>query len=752
MLAPAPALHGICLLVALAAGACARDARVHVDDLAARAPLADRQSAWEIVLFGTPQAEPMQARGFVRTPGGGDSHASAQREVEVRLSWTAPANRVGLLDLAPAAGLRAQAATVRLNDRLVGRLAVGPGRRHLRLSLPAEAQRAGDNTLAFRFGEVNPVAIASGEHLAAVFYSLTIGSEGDRGLDDLLAEGAPGPVSIAEPASLVQVGPSMLWYGLRLPPDAELRFTPRLHHAARNAGGWADLGVSLESDSGEERQVWRGRVDGREEANEVRAVLPGRPGEAVRLVLRVEGQPSRRYAWAVWDAPRVVSVPAEAPSPAESGRRVEELRQSLAGANVLLIVLDAAGARHFHCYGYPRPTTPEIDRIAGDGILFERAFTPAVFTLAAMASIWTGLPPDESHRGVSYDAALPSGPTTLAERLAAGRIHTAGFVANGMAGASFGLDRGFAEFHEIYRDRGRGAEAFLDVLPPFFRANGGRRFFAYAHFREPHFPYDPASPFDTRFGPDGPLTADERRSAVWYTAVNARKITPTAPQADHLVRLYDGNLAYADQVIGSLRRHLEQEGLWQRTVVIVTADHGEALLEHGFITHGEQVYDESTWIPLVIRLPGGPRGVRVTGFVDLLALAPTIADVFGLVPRDGSARGFAGGSLLPLVFGAPGKDAVFSRTVGEKPQYALRDARFRFVFNTRYGQEELYDLDQDPAEQVNVVRSRPVVASCYRQALAQWIRGLERGAERKEARPELPIEVVENLKALGYVR
>jgi arylsulfatase A-like enzyme len=718
------------VVLALAAGACAGDTRVPVDDLARRAPLADRQSVWEIVLFGTPQAEPSEMRGFVRTPAvAGDSLSSAEREAEVRLRWTAPANRIGILDLAPGADIRGQAATVRLNDRLVGRLALTAGRRHYRLALPAEAQRAGDNILAFRFGQVAPVAAASGERLAAVFYSLTIGREGDRALEDLLGRDAPAPVSIAEAQSVVQVGPSILSYGLRLPADAELRFTPALHHLARDAGGWADLRVSLEDDSGAEREVWRGRVDGRE-PSEVRAALSGPPGGIVRLALRVEGPPSRRFAWAVWHEPRVLGrLPAVPPS-AEIDRRVEELRKSLAGASVLLIVLDAAGARHFHCYGYSRETTPEIDRLAEEGVLFERAFTPAVFTLAAMSSLWTGLPADQSHRGAVYDAPLPEGPPTLAERLTARGIHSGGFVANGMAGVSFGLQRGFTEFHEIYRDRGSRAEAFLEVLPPFFEANNVRRFFAYAHVREPHFPYDPAPPFDTRFGPDRPLTLHERRFPPWYTRVNARKIVPTPEQAAHLVRLYDGNLAHADQVVGALRRRLEQEGLWDRTVVIVSADHGEALLEHGFISHGEQLYEESTAIPLVVRFPKEPQRVRVKGFVDLLGLAPTIADIFGLDGRDGS--------LLPLVFGAPGKDAVFSRTVGDKPQYALRDARFSFIFSTRYGQEELYDLQKDAAEQVNVAQTRPVVATYYRQALAQWIRGLERGPRERPPGPSCP--------------
>ena len=754
MASPPVVLRRALLLSALAAGACVRSQSVQVDDLVARAPLADRESAWDIVLFGTPQAEPVEMRGFVRTPAlAGDSVSSAQKEADVRLSWPAPSSRVGMLDVAPAAGLRTQAATVRLNDQIVGRLALTPGRRRYRIALPAEAQRAGENILGFRFGDAAPATGASGERRAAAFYSLTIGSEGDRALEDLRERDAPPPVSIAEASSIVQVGPSILRYGLRLPPQAELRFTPSLHRAARDAGGWADLGVWLEDEAGAGRQVWHGRVDGRERPDEVRVALSGPPGAVFRLGLRVEGPASHRFAWAVWDRLRIQGRAAEAAPPAETetGRRVGELRQSLSGASVLLVVLDAAGARHFHCYGYSRETTPEIDRIAGEGVLFERAFTPAVFTLAAMSSVWTGLVPDRNHSGVPYDAPLPAGPTTLAERLTARGIHAAGFVANGMAGASFGLDRGFAEFHEIYRDEGSRAGAFLDVLPAFFRANKDRRFFAYAHVREPHFPYDPAAPFDTRFGPDGPLTMDERRSAVWYTAVNARKVARTPEQEAHLVRLYDGNLAYADHVVGALRRRLEEEGLWDRTVVIVTADHGEALLEHGFISHGQQLYEESTWIPLVVRFPRGPRGVRVTSFVDLTDLAPTIADVFGVAGPGGGAPA-AGGSLLPLVFGSRGKEEVFSRTVGEKPQFSLRDARFRFVFNTRYGQEELYDRAEDPGEQANVVRTRPVVASYYRQALAQWIRGLQRGAEARAARPDLPIEVVENLKALGYVR
>src|SRR5207245_8836411 len=105
--------------------------------------------------------------------------------------------------------------------------------------------------------------------------------------------------------AVAPVGPASPRYRLRLPPAAELRFTPGLHRAGRAAGGWADLSVSIEDDAGNEREVWRGRVDGRERPAEVRAALPGRSGEIVRLALRGEGPPSRRFAWAGWDAPLV---------------------------------------------------------------------------------------------------------------------------------------------------------------------------------------------------------------------------------------------------------------------------------------------------------------------------------------------------------------------------------------------------------------------------------------------------------------
>jgi arylsulfatase len=205
-----------------------------------------------------------------------------------------------------------------------------------------------------------------------------------------------------------------------------------------------------------------------------------------------------------------------------------------------------------------------------------------------MASLWTSRYP-EQHRNVEpRTASLERARLTLPDLLQAQGIVTAGFVANGMAGPGFGFDRSFDEFREIYREFGQRADAdsFREVVPPWLTANRGRRFFAYLHYREPHWPYDPEPPFNTLFGPDAPIPRDLRNEVGFFVAVNNRRRETTPDEADHIVRLYDGNLAFVDQELGFLRRSLESLGLWERTVVIVTADHGECFGEDGYWGHG----------------------------------------------------------------------------------------------------------------------------------------------------------------------
>jgi arylsulfatase A-like enzyme len=240
---------------------------------------------------------------------------------------------------------------------------------------------------------------------------------------------------------------------------------------------------------------------------------------------------------------------------------------------------------------------------------------------------------------------------------------------------------------------------------------------------------------------------------AFFTAINQGRRALSEEGRDHLVRLYDGGLAFADQEIGALRRELEADGLLDRTVIVVAADHGEGLMEHGWIGHNVQLYEPLTHVPLLVRFPAGkgPKGRRLTPFVSLLDLGPTIADLFGVLGRGGSDREFQGRSLLAAIGGGPGRPAVLSRTVWDRPRYALRDERYKFIDDTRTGEEQLYDLESDPSEARNLAAAEPLRSAYYREALQHWTLRLARPETEAAGGRVLTRAQCENLKSMGYV-
>jgi arylsulfatase A-like enzyme len=762
------ALAATPLLLASCSGA----PREVVYDLAHRSPVAELWSAREVLLIGTPASDPALVEGFYREArGAGEPFRWARGEAEVALHFDAIAPRAAIVDMAPYEGVEEQSVEVRLNRTAVGGFRLSDLRSRYRIDLPSAPQRAGENRLRFVFAETaSPAERDPGSHdrrhLAAALYSLTTGPADDAGLEDLLRRDAPRPFGVAETGrgpSLSLVGPAVVRFAIRLPEAAELRFTPDLTAAARAAAGAASFRVTIETENepGAEHELWAQVIRGNDPTPaEVSVRLPGEAGGLARVGLAVGAADGGRFAWGTWTAPRMLGRGGAADplapgsvTPADDAR-ADTIRRGLENANVILVVLDAARAREFGTYGYGRNTTPVIDEMATDGVVFDRAYTPAVYTLGAMSSVWTSQYPDRHHGDVSFSSPLPPDRLTLAEVLTRQGIHSAGFVATAVPGGFNGFDRGFSEFHEVWQEVGSRADVFRQVIPPWLVKNASRRFFAYIHFREPHYPYDPEPPFDTMFGPEGPIPKAARRDMEFFRDVNQQRRAFSREEREHLVRLYDGNLAYVDHEIGALRDALESAGVWDRTLLIVTADHGEGLMEHGWIGHNVQVYDEDARIPLVLRFPRGdlPRGVRVGELVDLLDIAPTVADVFGVRDDAGAEREFQGRSLLPLVEGAPGKPLVVTRTVWDRPRYALRDGRWTYLYDSANGEERLFDTAKDPGETRNVASRHPLRSAWFRETLHQWMRTVFRpGVAEAGAPPAMSREQCENLKALGYI-
>jgi len=443
---------------------------------------------------------------------------------------------------------------------------------------------------------------------------------------------------------------------------------------------------------------------------------------------------------------------------------------------VVVISLDALGAKHVGAYGYERDTTPALDDFAAQGVLFERAYTQQVWTLTSHVTMMSGLYP-KTHGASKRGPARP-GATMLAEVL-----HDAGFATAAFTGAGgymkpgFGLGRGF-DVYGTNRATERGGRAVARWLRERARIRAldpAHRFFLFLHFYDVHsdegtdLPYDAPPAFRARFLPDG---LDWKRRGDTYMLMGMQVRGDVDDHDREVLRsLYDAGVLQADQRrLAPVLRLLDELGLARDTLVVVTSDHGEELFEHGRTTH-QQPYEETARVPLVARGPGLPAGARVPALVELVDLMPTVLDLLGLpIPAH-----VQGESLLPLVAGETPRtpdahvDGVMDGLAGEYPSGLVRDidgVAWSLIANVgsrgegparRYritGAPELYRLDRDAGQQHDLARSEPArTAELSRAVLAWFARNEVAGRALGEAgdHPDLLTEAERaQLRALGY--
>ncbi len=424
------------------------------------------------------------------------------------------------------------------------------------------------------------------------------------------------------------------------------------------------------------------------------------------------------------------------------------------GLNVILITLDTVRAANMSLYGYARDTTPSLASHAKGGVVFEHAFSTAPWTLPSHASLMTGHWPHELTAG--YDTPLDKTFPTIGEHLAAHGYRTAGFAANlGYCSRGTGLARGFSTFFDYPRSLGQvvsnstvlrtiadnftlrrviGNDEHLnrvsaeDINSRFLQwldrqdGNPAIPFFAFLNYFDAHEPYLPPPPFNTKFG-----TARARarvsplHHAQWDPAAATHELAPDALREE--ADAYDDAIAYLDQQVGALLDRLASRGILQRTVVVITADHGEEFAEHRVLEHGYSLYRNSLQVPLIVLQPTGPPNGppagsdqqvrRIDTPVSLRDVAATIVDVTGT----GSPQDFAGTSLRRVwSSGAAGYDtpvlSELRRPPGGQPDWypvhkgdmqAIVHEGLRYIRNGD-GSEELYALD-DPLERHNLVGS-----------------------------------------------
>ena len=320
--------------------------------------------------------------------------------------------------------------------------------------------------------------------------------------------------------------------------------------------------------------------------------------------------------------------------------------------NVILISIDTLRADHLGCYGYHRDTSPSIDRLASEGILFENAFSNSHWTLPSHMSMMTSQYPSvhDVNLHYRYDQRLDESKTTLAEVLKSNGYATAAFTGGGQVAPEFGFGQGFDEYNTI--DTLYGNTELLDGIFDWLDKNHDRRFFMFVHTYSAHSPYIPPEPFRGMFDDNysgNIIDSPEKMNKACIGDCNihglfASSINTSDPQdVYHAIALYDEGIRYTDYCIGELLERLDSLDLSRETAIIFTSDHGEDLTEHGIIAEHHDVYDEQTHVPLIIRLPGGDSK-RAESLVQSIDITPTILDILDIPPTPG----MQGEDLIPM--------------------------------------------------------------------------------------------------------
>ncbi|MFH1221387.1 MAG: sulfatase [Candidatus Eisenbacteria bacterium] len=403
--------------------------------------------------------------------------------------------------------------------------------------------------------------------------------------------------------------------------------------------------------------------------------------------------------------------------------------------NVVLIGIDTLRADHLGCYGYSRDTSPNIDRLASEGVRFETAISASPWTLPSFATVFTSLYPSQHGVG-SFLASMRTTFPTLAMMLLKLHYSTAAFVSSAALSADFKIDRGFEYYYAPSFSAERQADAITRDALKIIDRPLGKPFFLFVHYFDPHLPYSPPPPYAAKFNPgyQGPFSKSFTPEMIGtnrdrrFDAVKA--LSPT--DLEQIVSLYDGEIGFTDEAVGRLLAGLEERSLRRNTLILLLSDHGEEFLDHGGFEHGHSLFSELIKVPLIISLPGRlPKNKIVQRQVRLLDVTPTVLDLLGVLP-DAHLEGV---SLKPLIVGKGNPrasdmallppDAAYSGALLSGPEKkSMRVYPWKLIYEIPSGATKLYNLEDDPGEKQDEAAQETEVRELLEEILFKTVFGV----------------------------
>lgn len=437
--------------------------------------------------------------------------------------------------------------------------------------------------------------------------------------------------------------------------------------------------------------------------------------------------------------------------------------------HIILIVADTLRADHMGCYGYPRNTTPNIDRFSRDCLICDRAYSPIPFTPSAHMSIFTSL--NVAAHGFYNSNSHPLSPliATLPEKLEKAGYYTAGIVSSLFLKGEFGFSRGFNSYLRI-DDRltmaqriTREAEKWLNRTKDY----PNKRLFLFLHYYDPHsdfynekynrMPYYAPKEFIDKFCADPELSLAYQKQVGSYATqylldLDENGIIVDEPVRNSIIDLYDAGIAFFDSQIGQLLVSLQEKGLYNESLILLTSDHGEEFQEHGQFIHN-QTYEENIRVPVLIKFPKkSDISGRVEVPVGLIDIMPTILNYLRIPAKNS----FQGVSLLPSAQSRSGKEReIFSRQKNFQKGdiYSLTGRQYKLIYNITNGEKELYDLMEDPGENNNIAGYFPEITGKFSRKIKSIIasnREFANGIPENADLEKLSPDEIKKLEALGY--